>query len=345
MVTLISFGLTSCSAPKSSSAPSSEQPATQSPSKKTLDIALVIPSTESQYWGQYIAIGAQNACLDIKEKYGIDAKLTVYGPTAEAETDKFLNILEGVISKKPDAIVLGNLIPDSTAPLVEQAAKAGIYVNLVSLGITDKENSYGTLYYCDQPEQGKLAAEAFVKLLEKKGLPKNGVVGVHMSVVVPILEEKIKNFKDRLKELLPDVQILDTVYNENDVNKAQANVENQISTYGDKLIGFFGGNNISGDGICLAVKNAGIANKIVSVAVDSDDLEIEALRAGNIDALIVQTPYAQAYQATMNCYEYLFNKKSDPKGVNISAKVVTKENMDQEEYKTLLNPLLLKRTP
>ena len=95
----------------------------------------------------------------------------------------------------------------------------------------------------------------------------------------------------------------------------------------------------------MAVKNAGIANKIVSVAVDSDDLEIEALRAGNIDALIVQTPYAQAYQATMNCYEYLFNKKSDPKGVNISAKVVTKENMDQEEYKTLLNPLLLKRTP
>lgn len=312
--------------------------------KKSLDIAYVTPSTESQYWAQYLYTGVENACLDIKEKYGVDAKLTVYGPAAEAETDKFLSILEGVIAKKPDAIVLGNLIPDAVAPLVDQAAQAGIYVNLVSIGVPGKENAYGTLYDCDQPEQGVIAAEAFVKALEKKGLPKEGIVGVHMSVVVPVLEEKIKKFRERMKELAPNIELLETIYNENDVNKAQANVENQISTHGKKLLGFFGGNNISGDGIALAVKNAGIGKRVVSVAIDSDDLEIKALREGNLDAIVVQTPYEQGYRATMNCYDYLFNKKSDPKRVNISAKVVTKENMDQDEYKALLNPLILKKS-
>ena len=36
----------------------------------------------------------------------------------------------------------------------------------------------------------------------------------------------------------------------------------------------YSGNNITGDGVCLAVQAAGIGDKIVSVAVDSDDTEM-----------------------------------------------------------------------
>lgn len=308
-----------------------------------LDIAYVVPSTESQYWGQYLAVGVENACKDIEEKHGVPVSMTIYGPATEAETDAFLNVLETVISKKPDGIVLGNLIPDATAPLIEQAYAQGIYVNLVSIGAPADPESFGSLYDCDQPEQGVIAAEIFYDFLKKKGLSDNGTVGVHMSVVVPILEEKIQKFRDTLSELAPGLTLLETIYNENDVNNAIANVENQIATYGDGLVGFFGANNISGNGIVTGIKNAGLGSKVVSVAVDSDDLEIQALKEGNLDAIIVQTPYAQGYAATMNIYEYLVNGKNDPDRVNLSAKAVTQENMETTEFAALLNPLILKR--
>jgi len=312
---------------------------------EVFEVAFVIPSTESQYWAQYLGTGVENGCLYIEETYGVDVNLTVYGPATEAETDIFLSTMESVIAKKPDAMIMATLQPDATAPLVADAAGMGIFVNLVSLGITGNEDAYGSFYYCDQVEQGAIAAQALVDQLNAKNIPLEGTVGVHMSVVVPVLEAKIQNFRDTMAELAPNIVLLETVYNENDVNNAQANVENQIATYGDELIGFFGANNVSGDGIALAVKNAGpdMSAKLCSVAVDSDELEIQALRDGELGAIVVQTPYEQGYRAAINVYEYVVNGISDPKEVNLSAQVVTKENMDEEEFAALLNPLMLKK--
>jgi ribose transport system substrate-binding protein len=313
----------------------------QGSTEKTIKLAWVCPGTNSQYWNQYVGTGIRNACLDIEKKYNVKVELSMAGPTEEGNTDEYISILESVIAKKPDAIVTGTMQPDGTAPVVKEAAKAGIFVNLFSLGITDNEDSYGTLYYCDQPQQGTIAADAFVKLLEQKGLPKKGIVGMHLATLVPILMQKMNNFKTELTKLCPDIQVLDVVFNQNDVNKAESNVENQISTYGSKLIGFFGGNNLSGDGISLSVKNAGLGNKLVSVVIDSDDLEIQALREGNIDAIVAQTPYAQGYGAAYNALEHIINGATDPKMVNLPAKVVTKANMDETEYKALLDPTIL----
>lgn len=311
--------------------------------KETLDIAVVLPSIESQYWGQYVEIGCRNAALDIKEKYDVDVNYSVHGPAAEAETEAFLSILEAVVSKRPDGIALGNLNPDAVAPIVKAATKSGILVNLISIGVPLPGEYFGTLYYCDQPEQGKLAAEAFYKFLKEKNLPLDGIVGVHMSVVVPVLEEKIQKFRDVLSELAPDLTLLETQYNENDISKGMSLVESQLAAYGDKIIGFFGGNNVTGNAISSIIAASGKAGSLVSVSVDSDHLQIEALRKGNMDALVVQTPYEQGYRAVMNIYEYLYENKEDPDGKNMPASVVTKSNMDEPEMKALLDPLLLER--
>ena len=132
-------------------------------------------------------------------------------------------------------------------------------------------------------------------------------------------------------------------YNENDVNNAQSNVETQISTYGDELIGLYGGNNVSGDGIALALGSAGMGDKVVGIGVDSDSLEIEALENGNLYAIVVQTPYEQGYNAVMNAYTYLETGKNTEteKHIDCTSQVVTAENMDTEESQALLNPKIL----
>jgi len=312
--------------------------------KETLDIAVVLPSIESQYWGQYVEIGCRNAALDIEKKYGVEVNYSVYGPAAESETEAFLNILENVVARHPDGIALGNLCPDSVAPIIKASTNSGIYVNLISIGASLSGEDYGTLYYCDQPQQGKLAAEAFYKLLKENKLPLDGIVGVHMSVVVPVLEEKIQMFRDTLSELAPDLRLLETQYNGNDISKGMSLVENQLSTYGDKLVGFFGGNNVTGNAIARTLAGTGKADKLVTLAIDSDQQEIQALREGYLDALVIQTPYEQGYRSVMNIYEYLYENKDDPDEVNIPASVVTKSNMDEPEMKVLLDPILLERT-
>ena len=309
--------------------------------KDTYELAFVIPGTNSQYWNQYAGTGVNNAVKDLEAKYGVKINVTLSGPTEEGQTDQYLNILESVIAKKPDIIITATMQPDGTAPLIKEAKNQGIYVNLFSLGITGEEDSYGALYYCDQPQQGELAAKELVRQMDEKGIEKKGYVAMELATSVPVLEAKMQKFKDTMKELAPEITVLDTLYNENDVQKAQANAENQISTYGDKLIGFFGGNNLSGDGIVLAVKNAGIKDHMTSVAVDSDDSEISGLKDGNLGAIIVQTPYAQAYQATTDAFEAIVNNYVPEKNVNAPAEVVTLANMTETHFAELLNPLLL----
>jgi len=318
-----------------------EEPAEEE--KEELHIVYVTPSTESGYWGVYVRIGVENAAMDIEEKYGIPVKLEVQGPAAEAAQDEFMATLEAVIAKKPDGIALGQLYPESVAPLVKQAMDMGIRVNLISLGVPLDGEDFGSLYYCDQPEQGVLAAHAYYDALVQKGLPLDGVTGVHMSVVVPVLEEKIQKFVDTLQELAPDMSILPTQYNENVVENGIALMESQLATYGDELVGFFGGNNVTGDAIAVVIKESGRSDSLVGVAIDSDPAEIEALRDGYLDALVVQTPYDQAYNAVMGIAEFVLEGKEAPDEINMPASVITKENMDEPAMAALLDPTLLQR--
>lgn len=312
---------------------------------KDLNIVLVIAATESDYWGKYIRVGAENAVLDIEKKYGIHVNFEVQGPAAESECEQFVSILETVIAKKPDGIVIGQVCPDGAAPPVIRATKMGIRVNLVSLGIDSLTGEqYGSLYECDQPEQGKLAAHAYYDALVKKGLALDGTTAVQMSVLVPILEEKKQQFIDTLQNLAPNMKILKAEYNENDINIGISLAEAQLATYGGKLVGFFGECNISGDAIAKAIEESKRADKLVGVAVDSDPAEIEALRKGYLDALIVQTPYEQAYRAVMGIAEYIFEGKEDPDRVNIPGVVVPRGNMDETKFAALLDPTILKRT-
>jgi ribose transport system substrate-binding protein len=255
-----------------------------------------------------------------------------------------MSILESVIAKKPDAIITATMQPDGTAPIISDAAKQGIYVNLFSLGITGQEDAYGALYYCNQPEQGKLAATEMVRQFNEKGIALQGTVGMHLATLVPILVEKMEMFRSTMKTLAPNITVLDTVYNNNDAATAQANVENQISTYGSKFIGIFAGNNLSGDGTVLAVRNAGLQNKIITIAVDSDAQEIAGLKDGSLSAIVVQTPYAQAYNATNDAFEHIVNGYNPPsKLMNYPAGIVTLVNMTQTDFAALLDPLTLKK--
>lgn len=345
ILVISTFVLSACATPTEAPVATEQPtkaPATEAPAK-TLTVVYVTPSTESDYWGKYVQVGIENAMLDIKAKYGVEVDFSVQGPAAESSGDEYLAILEGVIAQQPDIILMGQLQPDAVAPLVSDATAAGIRVNLISIGVDLPGNEFGTLFYCDQPEQGAFAAQAFFDAMVANKAPMDGVVGMHMSVVVPVLEEKLNNFRTTLQGLAPDLTILETQYNENDVNNGISLMEAQLATYGDTLVGFFGGNNVTGDAIVRVIEESG-SDKLIGVAVDSDPAEIEGMAAGYLDALVVQTPYAQGYGAAMDAAAFVLEGiESASDSINMSGQVITPANMNTDEAKALLDPTILKK--
>lgn len=311
------------------------------------DVVYLSPSTASEYW-QYAEVGIKNACLDLEAEHGVKINFSVTGPANESETDAYIKAFESVIASQPDVIVTATLAGEGTVPKTQEAQNAGIYVNFVSMGLEGGDSNqygdyYGVHYYCNNTVIGQTAAAAMLEAFEARGIEPKGKIGMHMSVVVETLEERMDGFKAYMAEHAPELECLDTLYNENDVNNAQANVETQISTYGDELIGLYGGNNVSGDGIALGLKGANLGDKIVGIGVDSDSIEIEALEAGNLYAIVVQTPYEQGYNAVLNAWEYLqtgVNPETE-KHIDCTSQVVTAENMSTPEAQALLNPKIL----
>lgn len=314
--------------------------------KKSFNITWVSCSTESEFW-QYQEIGMKNAVKDMEAEHGISINFTTVGPATEAETESYIRAFENAIASKPDAIISATQVPDSTRSISKEAMNMGIVVNFTNCGLetidsTEYADCYNQYYTTISADVGDLAGKIMLEQLDAAGIPKKGIIAMEFSNVNPSLQPRMDNFKAYI-EANSEIKVLDTLYNNNSLEQAQADIENQIATYGDQLIGVYGANNISGDGIALAVENAGIKDKVITIGVDSDPTEIKALENGTLDCIIVQDAYGQGYASLKNAVETLLqgkNPESEQK-VTMAPEAVTTKNMKEEKYAALLNPSLL----
>lgn len=325
-----------------------ETPDAAEASGEGYDIIWVTCSTESEFW-QYQQIGMENAVADMEEELGISINFTTVGPATEAETEAYIRAFENAIASKPDAIISATQVPDSTRSVSKDAMDQGIVVNFTNCGLetldsTEFADCYNQYYTTVSADIGDMAGEIMLQLLDEAGIEKKGVIAMEFSNVNPSLQPRMDNFKAYI-EANSEIEVLDTLYNNNDLAQAQADIENEIATYGDKLIGIYGANNTSGDGIALAVENAGIADKVITIGVDSDPTEIQALEDGFIDCIIVQDAYGQGYAALKNAVETLVQGKNPETEQKIAMPpvAVTTTNMHEDEYAAMLDPTLLKK--
>lgn len=333
---------------KDTKEPTSEEEKTTGEGDKSFDIIYLTPSTASQFW-THIGIGIENAMKDMEAEKGVKINYTIVGPAEESQTEEYVTAFEQAIAKKPDAIITATLAIDATVPKAKEATENGIILNFVNCGLgvgDDKahEETYNEFYYCSNDTIGEMAGQAFLDAMKAKNITE-GTIGVNTNVENEALNHRVDSFRAFITKNAPNLKMTDTYYNGNVVEKAQANAENIISTFGDQLIGMYSGNNITGDGVILAVAGANLGSKIVNVAVDSDDAEIKALGEGNLDALIVQDAYDQGYRGMKNAIETLLAGKNpeSSKQVNCPPSIVTKDNMNEEEMKALLDPTILQK--
>lgn len=242
-------------------------------------------------------------------------------------------ILEAVIARKPDAILIA---PTDTVQLIDplsRAADAGIAVVTVDTFIDDGvyQNGSGdgdfpmSYIASDNIAGGRMAAAAMGEAMGEKG-------SVYVSNVRPGIsttDQREEGFKLEMAERFPEIKVLDTQYNENDASTAASQLQAVLARE-PNLGGVFGANLFSALGAANGVESADKLGDITVIAFDAPQSIVDQLKSGLVDMAIAQHPAEIGYYGVMSAYAHLTGQ-SIPPIVGTGFTVITKDNVDDPD--------------
>lgn len=327
----LAISLAACGAQAPASSTSSKDAKTNDENADTCDITVIIKATDSDYW-QTLLLGAEAAA---EESDGA-IKVTTAGPPSETDIDQQVSILENAIAAGPDGIVIASTSCDATVPAIEEAMSKKIPV--VTIDNKLNTENYTSFLATDHTQAAGLAAEAMVKDWEAAGIDPSGKKVVVISSVAgtAVNTARTEGFIQKIKELVPTIEVLETQYGDNDIAKA-LDISNNLIAANSDLIGIFGDNNHMGVGISKSIEENDIKDQIMAYAFDADADEITAIETGYLRGIVVQDPFGMGYDGVLMAAADLKGETVE-KDVVVPATVVTKNNMQEEKVQKLLYP-------
>lgn len=282
----------------------------------------VIPKGRALLFWQSVHAGAARAARE--------AGVEIAWNATERETDYAgqVQIVEAMINRRVDAIVLAPLDKVVLAGPVERAAHAGIPVVVMDSPV-DTE-LYVARVATDNYGAGRLAADRMGAILNGRG--KVAMVMCQPGGASTMAREQ--GFNDAVHDKFPDIEIVDRRYGMADFAKS-LNVAENILTAHPTLNAIFASNETSSVGAAQALK--GRAAKVKLVGFDCSPTLIEGLKSGLIDSLLVQHPFKMGYEAVMSAVKKL-RGESVVKIDDLAARLVTLENLNDPEVQAQINP-------
>jgi ribose transport system substrate-binding protein len=291
--------------------------------KKTYTIYLVAGIASDAF---YLTMnkGAQAAA----KKLG-NVKVVFTGSPKAFSPPTQIPFLNGAIARKPDAILIAPTDKTALIGPIQRAIKAGIAVATVDTFI-NKPIAF-TNVSTDNPGGGRAAADALAKAIGSSG----DVAAISVNPGISTTDQRRDGFAAQLKKY-PNINYLGVQYCNDDQTKA-ANQTSALLAAHANLKGIFAMNVVSGNGVTQAVKAAGKSGKVKLVEFDAGPPQVQALKAGTIDALIAQYPYGIGQQAVQLAYKYITGHKTGiKKHYGTGSAVVTRANVNNAAIKKYL---------
>ncbi len=293
--------------------------------QETKPTIAVIPKGTSQSFWLAVKAGA--------EKAGAEGNVAIHweGPTEETDLDGQIRVVQNAITKKVKAIVLAACDAKSLVRYVKEAQAAGIPVVTIDSGINPDISK--AFLATDNVLGGAQAADTLASLVGEKG--KVGLLpfikGAGSS------DDRERGFIDGLSKY-PDIDLGDRVlYSNSDVSIGLDKTKSMLTSTPD-LAGLFAANQGGAEGAIQAIRQMGKAGKVKLVCYDASEAEIQALRDGVVQALIVQNPYRMGYEGVKTALRAANGETIDPRVIDTGVTVVTAENLDTPEIQKLLDP-------
>jgi len=238
-------------------------------------------------------------------------------------------VLQAVIARKPSALLIAPTDKQQLIAPLQQAVEAGVPVITVDTFVDDGKYQDGTgigdfpLSYVatDNVMGGFLAGLALAKTVGERGK-------VYVSNVKPGIsttDQREEGFKLAMRQF-PNITVLDTQFNDDDANKAAAQVEAVFARNPD-LAGVFGANLFSAIGAADGIKALGKTGAIRVVAFDAPSRIVDDLKSGLVDLAVAQHPAEIGYFGVMAAFAVI-NGQSVPPHIGTGATIMTKANID-----------------
>jgi ribose transport system substrate-binding protein len=289
--------------------------------KKKLVIAVIPKGTSHAFW-QSVHAGADAAGKEL------DVQIDWQGPPVETDYTGQINIVENAINRRVDGIVLAPSHGDSLVPAIERAKREGIPLTIFDSGA--KTESYVSYVSTDNYKGGVIAAERMAEKLGGKG--NLAILGINAGSVSTV--ERENGFKDTIEKKYPNMKIVQFLYGEAD-RATSLNKATDILTKNTDLNGFFASNESSAVGVLNAIRQKGVAGKIVFVGFDASPELVEDLQKGVIDSLVVQNPFKMGYEGVRTIVSKLQNKEPERR-IDTGVTLVKQDNLNTPEVQKLI---------
>ncbi|MGI9862118.1 substrate-binding domain-containing protein [Moorella naiadis] len=297
----------------------------QQGNKKAVKLAYITPGLDNPFWKTMSEGIHQQA-----DKVGIELK--DFSSNNDANTQ--MKNVQDVITQKYDGILLTPTDSASAPAVLKAAQTANIPVILVGIGTDSGEYLAKSLSTEEQGgyEAGKYLADA----IKKKGINNGTVAEISISLARDNGRLRDMGFQKAMKEA--GLKVVDIKQAQKYTRQESVQMAQDLITAHPDLAGIFANFDEASLGALKAIETAGKSDKIILVGYDGSPESAQALKEGKLDAISMQQTLYEGRKVVDAMYNFLTNKVSPPKLIEIPTLLVTRDNINQlqnEIYKNV----------
>jgi ribose transport system substrate-binding protein len=296
-----------------------------SSSTGAMSIAVIPKGTTHAHW-KSVEAGARKA----GDELGV--KILWKGPLKESDRAQQIAIVEQFVAEGVSGLVLAPLDDAALRRPVQSANAKNIPVVIIDSALQGEPGKDFVSYVgTNNRLGGRLAGEQLMKLLGGKGK----VVLLRYQEGSASTIEREEGFLEAMKKS-PNIQLLlENRYGGATTGEAQSTALNIIDQLRE-ADGIFCSNESLTMGMLLALRQNNLVGKAKFVGFDASAPLLDALKKGEIQALVAQNPTKMGYEAVKTIVAQLRGEKV-PVSVDSGAALITSENLNSPEVKELLH--------
>jgi len=287
-------------------------------------LAVIPMGTTHEFW-KAIHAGAKKAA----DELGVE--IIWKGPLKEDDRNEQIQIVETMMDKGVDALILTPLDDRALMPPVAEAKARGIPTVIFNTAL--KGDDFIAYISTDNWKGGVLAAERIGELLGGRGK----LILIRIIEGVEGNRQREEGFLQTIRSKFPGISILsDNQYAGITTETAYQTTENLLARFPD-VDAIFTPNESTTFGCLRALQDHGLAGKVIHVGFDSSKKLIEALEKNELRGLVLQDPVRMGYDSVRTAVARLRGEPYETR-IDTGVFLATPENMNQPEIRRLLVP-------
>ncbi len=295
-----------------------------------LRIAVIPKGTTHEFW-RAVHAGAIKA----GEELGVTIEWK--GPLQENDREEQIKVIENFVIRGVSGIALAPLDHAALVQPVANATRANIPVVIFDSDL--KSEDYVSFVATDNFKGGALAGEALAQALGGKG----NLILLRYAVGSASTTNREEGFLAAVAKY-PGLKVVSSnqyagVTTETGFQASENLLAAHKTATGLAVDGIFCANESSTFGMLRALVDGGYAGKVHFIGFDASPKFVEAIKAGQMDGMVLQNPVNMGYVAVKTLVQHLRGQPVD-KRIDTGVTLVTRANLGDPAVAQLVSPAL-----